>query len=106
MSTQEVTTHRAEDRVEFLTIKKDWGYTSGVQIGANEVSVICWIGCMADESPVCLTVRSNRGFDLAQSMTPAEARMVGNALLAAADEADKGDDLDDAIEANGGKTWL
>jgi hypothetical protein len=87
MSTQEVVINRMADRVNFLAVKKDWGKSNGVAIGDNEVSVICWLGDMATESPVTLHVRSN-GFDLGLYMTPAQARMVAKALLAAADEAD------------------
>ena len=88
MSTQEVVINRMDDRVNFLSVKKDWGNSNGVAIGGNEVSVICWLGDMGGTTPITLNVRSNSGFDLGQYMTPAHARMVAQALLAAADEAD------------------
>jgi len=98
---QELVIDRMDDRVNFLSVKKDWGNSNGVAIGANEVSVICWLGDMASESPITLHVRSNSGFDLGQYMTPAQARMVAQALMAAADEAC--DPLEESIADAGGR---
>lgn len=101
---EEVVIQRMDDRVKFLTVKKEWGNTSGVQIGSNEVSVLCWLNDLAEKTPITLSVRGG-GFDLAQSMSSDEARMLAKALIAAADEADA-DPLDKAIEANGGRFTL
>ena len=88
MKAQEVVINRMDDRVNFLSVKKDWGHTNGVQIGASEVGVLCWLGDMGGTTPITLNIRSGGAFDLSQYMTPTQARMVAQALLAAADEAD------------------
>jgi hypothetical protein len=87
VNAQDVVINRMADRVNFLAIKKEWGHTNGVQFGNNEVGVICWLGDIGGSTPLSLNVRGG-GFDLSLAMNQEQARMVANALLASADEAE------------------
>ncbi len=76
-----------DDRVLFLTQEGEFGVTGKLQLGDARIGVILWTDNKTDKTPITLTVDASP-FSLHQSMNAETARLIANALLSAAGEAD------------------
>lgn len=79
---------RESDRVQFLPGELNGCFQPHKSlIGRADFGVILWTGEQADKTPVTLTIDAGP-FNFHQSLTPEQARRLGAALIAAADEAE------------------
>ena len=100
VNTQELRIERTlSDRVHFLTTDE---YTRTVKFGEAAFGVILWTDNKDDQRPI--TLKADCGpLGIHQPLTPANARLIAMALLAAANETESmADPLDQAIVENGG----
>jgi hypothetical protein len=80
---------RLDDRVHFLPEKDEFGIKNRTTIGTADFAVILWTDNKGDAKPVTLAIDCGP-VTMHQTLTPEQAKRIGEALLAAAAEATGG----------------